>query len=105
MKADNVTVHEYEEVADHLKKLASEGKKIGFDENICNQKLYESFESSNPTHHGGIIELIKAAKNPVEQEGMRSANIKNSVSLIQYFAWLEDHLKHNPDTTLNEYTA
>ena len=36
---------------------------------------------------------------------MRSANIKNSVSLVQFFAWLQDHLKHNPETTLNEYTA
>ena len=105
LESNNVTVHDYETVADHLKKLVSENVKIGFDENICNQKLYESFEESKPVHQGGIVELIKAAKNPVEQDGMRRSNIRNSVSLIQYFAWLEDHLKHNPETVLNEYTA
>ena len=61
-----MTVHDYKAVADHLKKLSSENVKIGFDENICNQKLYESFEDSKPIHQGGIVELIKAAKNPIE---------------------------------------
>eukprot|EP00347_Sterkiella_histriomuscorum_P001334 403372432 len=102
---ETVNIHSYEEIDEYLAKLAADGKKIGFDENICNQKLYESFEKSNPTHLAGLIELIKASKNPVEQEGMRDSNIKNSVSLVQYFAWLEDHLKNNPDSTLNEYTA
>lgn len=36
---------------------------------------------------------------------MRRANIKNSVSLVQYFAWLESHLNSNPDTDLTEFTA
>ena len=48
---------------------------------------------------------MKAAKNPVEMEGMRRVNVKNSVSLVQYFAWLEDHLKNNPETNLTEYSA
>jgi len=48
---------------------------------------------------------MKAAKNPVEMEGMRRVNVKNSVSLVQYFAWLEDHLKNNQETDLTEYSA
>jgi len=48
---------------------------------------------------------MKAAKNPVEMEGMRRVNVKNSVSLVQYFAWLEDHLRNNPETDLTEYSA
>jgi len=48
---------------------------------------------------------MKAAKNPVEMEGMRRVNVKNSVSLVQYFAWLEDHLGNNPETDLTEYSA
>lgn len=66
LQESNVTIREYEEVAGHLKELAAAGKKIGYDENICNQKLFESFESSSPVHQAGIVELIKCAKNPVE---------------------------------------
>ena len=38
-------------------------------------------------------------------EGMRKVNIKNCASLVQYFAWMEDHLKKNPDSDMTEYTA
>lgn len=38
-------------------------------------------------------------------EGMRNVNIKNCVALIEYFAWLEEHLKNNSETDLTEYTA
>lgn len=51
------------------------------------------------------MEAIKAVKNSTEMEGMRKVNIKNCASLIQYFAWMEDHLKKNPDSDMTEYTA
>lgn len=38
-------------------------------------------------------------------DGMRSANIKNCVSLIEYFAWMENHLKENEQTDMDEYLA
>jgi Xaa-Pro aminopeptidase len=38
-------------------------------------------------------------------EGMRKVNIKNCASLVQYFSWMEDHLKKNPDSDMTEYTA
>lgn len=85
--------------------MSEEKKKIGYDENVCNQKLFEFFHDSKPVHMASVVESIKAVKNPVEMEGMRRANIKNCVALIRYFAWLEDHLKNNSNTTLNEYTA
>ena len=52
-----------------------------------------------------IVEGVKAVKNEVEQTGMRNANVKNCVSLVQYFAYLEDHLMKEPETTLTEYYA
>ena len=51
------------------------------------------------------MEAIKAVKNSTEMEGMRNVNIKNCASLVQYFAWMEDHLKKNPDSDMTEYTA
>lgn len=104
--ADNaIEVFEYEDVTCELKKLVDEKKKIGYDENSCNRKLYEVFMEGTSENQGNVVEGIKAVKNPVEMEGMRRANIKNCVALIRYFAWVEDHLKSNPDTDLTEFTA
>ena len=87
--------------------MISEGKKLGFDENSCNQQLYEIFKESKPTHLDNVVQAIKAVKNATEMAGMRNVNIKNCASLIQYFAWMEEHLKQNPDSTteMTEYTA
>ena len=50
-----------------------------------------------------IIENIKYVKNPVEIEGFRKANLKDSVALIKFFAWLEEELVTKDRKDLNEY--
>lgn len=86
--------------------MAGEKKRIGFDENVCNQRLFEVIKDAEPKHFDAPIENVKAVKNEVEMNGMRNANIKSCASLIQYFAWMEDFLKKNPDQTeMTEYTA
>lgn len=81
-------------------------KKIAYDEKVCNQRLFEIIKEADPVNLEGVVEHVKAVKNSVEMEGMRSANIKNCASLVQYFAWMEDFLAKNPDQTeMTEYTA
>jgi len=62
--------------------LSSDKKKIGFDENSCNQLLYETFKESQPVHIENVVEHIKAVKNATEMQGMRNANIKSCASLV-----------------------
>ena len=38
------------------------------------------------------IEHLKSVKNKTEIEGFRNANIKDSVALIKFFAWLEEEI-------------
>ena len=38
------------------------------------------------------IQDAKAAKNQVEQEGMRQCHIRDGTALVEYFAWLENEL-------------
>ena len=73
---------DYSEITAHLKSLTDAKKKIGFDENNCNQLLFESFKNSEPVNTENIVEAIKAVKNPVEMQGMRNANVKSCASLI-----------------------
>ena len=38
------------------------------------------------------VQDAKAAKNQVEQEGMRQCHIRDGTALVEYFAWLENEL-------------
>jgi Xaa-Pro aminopeptidase len=92
-------------VTEELKKLGEQKLKIGYDENTCNYKLFEAFKDFEPLHLTNVVESLKAVKNITEMNGMRKVNILNCVSLIEYFSWMEDHLKHHPDSDMTEYTA
>lgn len=91
MKSINVTVHEYEDIEEHLKKLAGEKKKIGVDKNICNARLYRAIKDAEGdiVNKESIVETIKASKNSVEQEGMRNCNIRDCAAIMKYYAFLE----------------
>jgi Xaa-Pro aminopeptidase len=47
------------------------------------------------------IALAKALKNPVEIEGMKSAQLKDSVALCEFFAWLEENVPKGGVTELS----
>jgi Xaa-Pro aminopeptidase len=96
LKANRVEVCPYDGIWECLTDLTQNKKRIGYDENVCNQRLFEVIESAKPIHFDAAIENVKAVKNPVEMQGMRNANIKNCASLIEYFAWMEDFLRKNP---------
>lgn len=51
-----------------------------------------------------VIQHMKASKNPVQQEGMRQANIRDCSAIMKYMAYLEEELK-KPDHTVDEYTG
>lgn len=82
LKDNNIEVFDYNLITEHLKELVAAKKKIGYDENQCNVQLFELIKDSEPVTFSGIIEGIKAVKNPIEMQGMRNANIKNCASLV-----------------------
>jgi len=52
----------------------------------------------------GIISLLKAKKNEVQQQGMRDANVRDCAAIMKYFAFLEEELK-KPDHGLDEFSG
>ncbi len=54
-----------------------------------NASLYKLVEKSC-VNKVGVIENLKAVKNPVEQEGMRKANVRDCAAIMKYFAFLEE---------------
>lgn len=88
-----VEIYPYEEVETYLEGLSA-GQKILADMRYCSYGFYRKLsrkhvvvEKQNPT------ELLKAVKNPVELEHMRSIYLKDSVALTQFIYWLKQNMK------------
>lgn len=105
LQANRVEVFEYNEIFTRLKKLVEENQNIGYEGNDINYRIFEIIKDGKSTQKDTTFELIKAVKNPVQMEGMRSCNIKDCAAIAKYFGWLENELKNNPDNVIDEFTG
>ena len=105
-KDNNIILMDYDQIIPELEK--SEDQLLTFyDQQNTNHRIYQTIYK---IEKGGTIELpydfiekLKGVKNPVEIEGFKSANLKDSVALIKFFSWMEDELVTKNRTDLNEY--
>jgi Xaa-Pro aminopeptidase len=104
--SDNkIKLFDYEAILKELQNTP-EGILNILDNKTINHRMYLEFTSSSQENillEEDIIENIKSVKNPVEIEGFRKANLKDSVALIKFFAWLEEELVTKNRKDLNEY--
>lgn len=90
----NAVYHPYEDIHTFLKQLAStckEDERIWISNN-SSYAIHSNCEEVNKHTALTPISLMKAIKNDVEIQGMKTAHIRDSVALVQYFAWLEDQI-------------
>ena len=102
---NKIKLFDYEEISKELQNTP-EGILNILDTKTINHRMYLEFTSTSKENillDEDIIENIKSVKNPVEIEGFRKANLKDSVALIKFFAWLEEELVTKNRTDLNEY--
>ena len=102
---NKIVLFNYGEILTELEKTTGDIATI-IDDKTTNHRMFidiiktkKKIYSSNED----LIENMKYVKNPVEIEGFRKANLKDSVALIKFFAWLEDELVTKNRTDLNEY--
>ena len=103
--ANNIELFDYKDIS---KELENSPKGISniVDEKTTNHRMYIDIirvKKETILIREDIIENIKYVKNPVEIEGFRKANLKDSVALIKFFAWLEEELVTKDRNDLNEY--
>ena len=108
LKENKILIYEYNDIIEELEK--SSNNLITFlDEDSTNHRLYNKIKNlkEGKTYFldKDIIQEIKSVKNKVEIEGFKKANIKDCVSLIKFFAWLEEELVTKNRKDLNEYQA
>ena len=102
---NKIKLFDYEEISKELQNTP-EGILNILDTKTINHRMYLEFTSTSKENillDEDIIENIKSVKNPVEIEGFRKANLKDSVALIKFFSWLEEELVTKNRKDLNEY--
>ena len=102
---NNIVLFDYKDITKELKNNSDSVINIA-DEKTTNHRMYTEIENSRIETiflREDIIENIKYVKNPTEIEGFRKANLKDSVALIKFFAWLEEELVTKNRKDLNEY--
>ena len=102
---NKIVLFDYKDITKELENTPPGISNI-IDEKTTNHRMYMDImnlkkETYNYTED--IIENIKYIKNPIEIEGFRKANLKDSVALIKFFAWLEEELVTKNRKDLNEY--
>ena len=104
-KDNNIKLFYYKDISKELNNTPENTINI-IDENTTNHRMYIEIKNSKSETvfiREDLIENIKYVKNPTEIEGFRKANLKDSVALIKFFAWLEEELVTKDRKDLNEY--
>ena len=102
-RQNNIILFDYKDIIKELKNNSDSVINI-VDEKTTNHRMYTDIVNSKTiVIKEDIIEKIKYVKNQTEIEGFRKANLKDSVALIKFFAWLEEELVTKNRKDLNEY--
>jgi Xaa-Pro aminopeptidase len=82
----------YEAFGDRLLEL--EGR-VFIDKENANQWILDRLALSKATPHLGRspVQLLRAKKNPTEQQGMKSAHLRDGVAVVRFLAWLEQNFR------------
>lgn len=86
-----VTLQPRQALAHDLKKL--HGHTIGIDPDQTPIWFIQILEQETVTLHyrTNPILILKACKNPTEQQGARQAHLQDGIAMCRFLCWLEDH--------------
>ena len=101
LKKAGVSTADYEDIytmADQMGK--TKVGKILMDEGRVNYRIAKAVSSVNEIVDKPNPSMrMKAVKNPVEQENIRKAHVKDGVALVKWLTWLQDQLEKGKELT------
>ena len=109
LKADGITVKDYDDVGLDLAALADDDSvgRLWIDPSTLNYNLYKVLESGSAdlelVRGRSPIALRKAVKNEVEIAGMREAHVEDGAVMERFLWWLERQL--SLDSGITEHDA
>lgn len=110
-KKYDIFLHHYFALNEFLRKMKFDGK-ILFDPDYVSYAIYESLKTSVEEGTGrhiedmtvekpGVIDLMKAVKNPTEIRNFREVYIEDSAALTKFIFWIKQKMQ-NPETAKNQ---
>jgi len=93
LEAQGVTFHDYDSIADFLGKLPTTGKLLFNPENtsiLLIEALPEALKTKQDLPADALA-LLKAVKSEVELKNTRNAYIKESIVLVRFLKWIDQH--------------
>ena len=91
LSKDHVVIRKYNDIYNDISNLT--GEVIIIDKNKTNYKMLKSIDkTSTIINELNVSTIMKAKKNPVEQENFRLAHIKDAVAMIKFMYWLKTNV-------------
>ncbi|NBC06319.1 MAG: M24 family metallopeptidase [Bacteroidetes bacterium] len=100
LRADSVQLHDYASLQAFIAEQPSSAR-IGYTPATTSILLHEQLPAEQWVKQADPIAPLKAIRNEVEQQQLRSAMQKDGVALVRFYRWLEAQLEKG--TTLSEY--
>lgn len=91
LKKDNITVLEYDAVADELPSITDK-KTILTDPSSLNYACFDAIKGSF-VYQNSLVKELKAIKNEVEIVNAKKCMEKDGVAMTQFFMWLESEIE------------
>ena len=99
---NQVQIRSYESIVEALQSIGSD-ETILVDQHLTSYTLFHALSSSKTLEAKSPITLMKAIKNPIEQEHLRQVMVKDGVALLKAFRALEKALEEGKSVTEAEF--
>ena len=98
MAADGIQIKPYADLAEELRKVGQD-QSIGYQPDTCSVYFYELLAPNRWALSPNLVAPLKALRNPVEQENLKTAMRKDGVALLRLYRWLEKALSAGENPT------
>ncbi|WP_066631958.1 aminopeptidase P family protein [Labilibacter marinus] len=86
---DDISIHLYSDIFKWVKDMPVESGLV-FDSSTTNAKIFSLIPREIiKIEEDSIVRELKGIKNPTEQEGFRTAMVKDGVAMVKFLHWLE----------------
>jgi len=100
LERDGVTVHPYGEITSFLRSLSRQAR-ILINPKRINQSLAETLPETGRVEEPDLTTAMKAVKNAVEIDHLKTSLVHDAVALARLFCWLEEALSRGQVTELD----
>ncbi|MDF1759274.1 MAG: aminopeptidase P family protein [Coxiellaceae bacterium] len=89
LREQEIQCHDYVAIGPELQQF--KGELLLMDPSAATWWMLQQVENTEVAFAPGLIDMMKACKNPIEQDGMREAHRVDGIALCRFMHWLENN--------------